>query len=58
MEWSVVGPLGEVCGGSPKEARAMRATKTMHVDVKPEQVFSFILDLTATPKGMSMEVVL
>lgn len=35
----------------------MRATRTMHVEAKPEQVFSFILDSTVTPKGMTMEVV-
>lgn len=35
----------------------MRATKTVHVEAKPEQVFSFFLDSTATPKGMTMEVV-
>ncbi len=35
----------------------MRATRVMHVDAKPEQVFSFFLDWTATPPGMAMEVV-
>jgi uncharacterized protein YndB with AHSA1/START domain len=35
----------------------MRATKTMHVDATPEKVFSFFLDSTATPKGMTMEAV-
>lgn len=35
----------------------MRATKTMHVDATPEQVFSFLTDTTATPKGMTMEAV-
>ena len=35
----------------------MRATKTMHIDATPEQVFSFMLDSTATPRGMTMEAV-
>jgi uncharacterized protein YndB with AHSA1/START domain len=35
----------------------MRATKTMHVDAKPERVMSFFRDSTATPRGMTMEVV-
>ena len=35
----------------------MRATKTMHVDAKPEQVMLFMLDSTATPRGMTMEAV-
>ena len=35
----------------------MRATKTMHIDATPEQVFSFMLDSTATPRGMTMEIV-
>ena len=35
----------------------MKATKTIHVDAKPEEVMSFFLDSTATPKGMSMEAV-
>jgi carbon monoxide dehydrogenase subunit G len=35
----------------------MRATKTVHVDAPPEQVMSFFLDSTATPRGMTMEVV-
>ena len=35
----------------------MRATKSMHVDATPEQVFSFMLDSTATPSGMTMEPV-
>jgi carbon monoxide dehydrogenase subunit G len=35
----------------------MRATKTMHIDATPEDVFSFMLDSTATPRGMTMEVV-
>lgn len=35
----------------------MRATKTVHVDAKPEDVFSFMFDSTVTPKGMTMEVV-
>lgn len=35
----------------------MRATKTMHVDAKPERVMSFFCDSTAVPKGMTMEVV-
>ena len=35
----------------------MRATKSMHVDATPEQVFSFLLDSTFTPPGMAMEVV-
>ena len=35
----------------------MRATKTMHIDATPEQVFSFMLDFSATPPGMAMEVV-
>ena len=35
----------------------MKATKTIHVDATPEQVFSFFLDSTATPRGMTMEFV-
>ena len=35
----------------------MRAAKTMHIDATPEQVFSFMLDSTATPRGMTMEIV-
>ena len=35
----------------------MRATKTLHVDATPEQVMSFFLDSTATPRGMTMEAV-
>ena len=35
----------------------MRATKTMHIDATPEQVLSFMLDMTFTPPGMAMEVV-
>ena len=35
----------------------MRATKTMHIDASPEQVFSFMLDSTVTPKGMTMKAV-
>ena len=35
----------------------MRATKTMHIDATPEQVFTFMMDSTATPEGMTMEVV-
>jgi hypothetical protein len=35
----------------------MRATKTMHIDATPEQVFSSMLDATFTPPGMDMEVV-
>ncbi|MBT8164465.1 MAG: SRPBCC family protein [Acidimicrobiia bacterium] len=35
----------------------MKATKTIHVDAKPEQVLSFLLDSTATPRGMTMEFV-
>ena len=35
----------------------MKATKTMHVDATPEQVFSFMLDSTSTPPGMTMKVV-
>ena len=35
----------------------MKATKTVHIDAKPEQVFSFFRDSTATPEGMAMEVV-
>ena len=35
----------------------MRATKTVHIDAKPEQVESFFLDSTATPTGMTMESV-
>ena len=35
----------------------MRATKSMHVDATPEQVFSFLLDSTFTPPGMAMEAV-
>ena len=32
----------------------MKATKTMHVDAKPERVMSFFRDSTATPAGMTM----
>ena len=35
----------------------MKATKTMHVDANPEQVISFLLDSTATPRGMTMKAV-
>ncbi len=35
----------------------MRATKSTHVEAKPEQVMSFFLDSTATPPGMTMEAV-
>ena len=35
----------------------MRATKTMHIDATPEQVLSYMLDMTFTPPGMAMEVV-
>ena len=35
----------------------MRATKTMHIDATPEQVFSYMLDSTFTAPGMTMEVV-
>mgnify|MGYP001823116349 CR=1 FL=1 len=35
----------------------MRAIKTMHVDATPEQVFSFLMDSTATPRGTTMDVV-
>ena len=35
----------------------MRATKVTHVDAKPEEVFSFFLDWSATPPGLTMEVV-
>ena len=35
----------------------MRATKTMHVDAKPELVMSFFVDSTNTPPGMTMEAV-
>ena len=35
----------------------MRATKTMHADVEPEQVTSFLVDSSFTPPGMTMEVV-
>jgi len=35
----------------------MRATKTVHVDATPEQVISFFLDSTATPRGMTMKTV-
>jgi hypothetical protein len=35
----------------------MRATKTMHIDAAPEQVFSFMLDFSDTAPGMAMEVV-
>ena len=35
----------------------MRATKVTHIDSKPKDVFSFFLDSTATPRGMTMEVV-
>jgi hypothetical protein len=35
----------------------MKATKTQHIDATPEQVFSFMLDPTFTPPGMTMEVV-
>jgi uncharacterized protein YndB with AHSA1/START domain len=45
------------CGLNAEEVRPMRATKTMHIDAKPERVMSFFLDWTATPPGMTMEVV-
>ena len=35
----------------------MKATKTIHVDAKPERVMSFFVDSTATPEGMTMEAV-
>ena len=35
----------------------MRATKTMHADVKPEQVTSFLVDPSVNPPGMTMEAV-
>ena len=35
----------------------MRATKSTHVEAKPEQVMSFFLDPTANPPGMTMDVV-
>ncbi len=35
----------------------MKATKTMHIDATPDQVFSFMLNSTATPAGMTMEAV-
>lgn len=35
----------------------MRATKSIHIDATPEQVFSFLMDSTVTPKGMTMDVV-
>ena len=35
----------------------MRATKTVHVDAKPERVLSFFIDWTATPSGMTMKPV-
>ena len=35
----------------------MRATMTMHIDATPEQVFTFMMDSTATPEAMTMEVV-
>lgn len=35
----------------------MRATKTIHVDAKPERVMSFFVDWTATPAGMTMKPV-
>lgn len=35
----------------------MRATKVIHVDATPKQVFSFLVNSTATPSGMTMEAV-
>ena len=35
----------------------MRATKTMHADVEPERVTSFLVDPSVNAPGMSMEVV-
>ena len=35
----------------------MRATRTMHADVEPEQVTSFLVDSSVNPPGMTMEVV-
>lgn len=44
-------------GLNTEEVRPVKATKTMHVDAKPERVMSFFLDSTATPRGMTMEAV-
>ena len=33
----------------------MKATRTMHVDAKPERVMSFFVDWTATPAGLTMK---
>jgi len=35
----------------------MRATKTMHADVEPERVTSFLVDSSANPPGMTTEAV-
>lgn len=35
----------------------MRAIETMHADVEPEQVTSFLVDPSVNPPGMTMEVV-
>jgi hypothetical protein len=46
--WEHPTPVGEL---------EINATKTVHIAAAPEQVFSFMLDSTATPKGMTMEAV-
>ena len=46
------------CRLSAEEVRQeMRATRTMHADVKPEQVTSFLVDPSVNPPGMTMEAV-
>ena len=35
----------------------MRVTRTMHVDAEPEELLAFFVDSSATPPGMTMEVV-
>lgn len=35
----------------------MRVTRAMHVDVEPEELLAFLVDSSATPPGMTMEVV-
>ena len=35
----------------------MRATKTMHVEVKPDRVLSFLIDSSVHPPGMTVEAV-
>ena len=37
--------------------KEMRATKTMHADVKPEQVTSFLVDQSVNPPGMTTKAV-